>query len=113
MSEKRSRRRSDAEWDRLVDEWLSSGKPQPEFAKRLGIKPTTFQKGAWKSRKRRGLVQRPQKAPCHFVEVVSPPQVEVAELSNIRIKSTTTEIEIPTGLELSLIAKIITELRRP
>ena len=55
MTENRSARRSDADWDKLVDEWMESGQRQASFAVARGIRATTFQKAAWKSRGRRGL----------------------------------------------------------
>ena len=55
MSKARASGRNYSEWDRLVDEWMSSGEKQGEFAEAHGINPKTFQGRVSQSRKRRGL----------------------------------------------------------
>jgi hypothetical protein len=59
MSKNRATGRSPAEWDCLVDEWVSSGRTQIEFAEAHGINAKTFQGRIWRSRKRRGLMSHP------------------------------------------------------
>lgn len=110
MSKKRAAQRSCAEWDRLVDEWRTSGQRQQVFAKAHGINPKTFQGHVWRSRKRRGIKLEDKAVPCHFVEVSPPSPVEPPGRGECRITMSNTQIEFSSSSDAAWIAEILSRL---
>jgi len=110
MSQKRAGQRSYAEWDRLVDEWSTSGERQDKFAEAHGINPKTFQGHVWRSRKRRGLSSKGNTVPCQFLEVSSPPEVESPGRGQCRITISNTQIEFSSSSDAEWIAEILSRL---
>ena len=110
MSKKRGAERSWAEWDRLVDEWSSSGQKQGEFSLAHGINPKTFQGHVWRSRKRRGLTLKGKGIACRFVEVSPQPPVEAKRFDGCRITMSKTEIEFSSSSEADWVLQILSTL---
>ena len=127
MSKSRAPGRKHSEWDRLVDEWLSSGEKQGKFAEAHGINPKTFQGRVSQSRKRRGLgwgrkesrkhrglatVQRSKesKAQCQFVEVSPIPTASRSESGACRITIQNTTIEFMSGSDTGWMAEVLKHL---
>ena len=109
MSRKRAAGRSPAEWDRLVDEWKSSGQTQAEFAAAQGINPNTFQGRVWRSNRRRGAAIKKAAAPCRFVEV-TPPPISGGERGGCRITMSKTEIEFASSSEAEWVFEVLSKL---
>lgn len=110
MSKKRALGRSPAEWDRLVDEWVSSGRTQGEFAEANGINAKTFQGRIWRSRKRRGLMVRKQEPSCHFVEVSPATPVATHHPGGCCITMSKTEISFSSSAEADWVMQILSKL---
>jgi hypothetical protein len=110
MSKNRAEQRSLSEWDRLVDEWSTSGEKQEAFAISRGINPRTFQGRVWRSRKRRGMTVKGKAAPCHFVEVSAGRPVETGCGGVCRITMSKTEIEFPSSAEAEIVFQILSRL---
>jgi hypothetical protein len=114
MSKEHASTRSNAEWDRLVDEWLTSGEKQKEFVKARGINLKTFQGRVCRSRKRRGLSRKGKRpeAPLRFVEVTppSPPSESTMEFGACRITMHSTKIEFTSMPDAGWIAEILSKM---
>ena len=110
MVKKRAAQRSDAEWDRLVDEWGSSGQKQSDFAAERGINPSTFQRHVWESRKRRSLTVRGRGKPCGFVEVTPASAPDSSVRGECRITMSNTQIEFSSSSDAAWIAEILSRL---
>ena len=110
MSKKQTARRSLAEWDRLVDEWKSSGQTQAEYAAAHGINAKTFQGRVWRSNRRRDLALKKADTSCRFVEVAAPPPITTLERGGCRITMSKTEIEFASSSEAEWVFQILSKL---
>ena len=112
MSENRAMPRSYAEWDQLVDEWLSSGEKQAKFAEAHGINTRTFQGRVYQSRKRRGLTKKRRALPCKFVEVTAATAEETGNRDSgaCRITMSNTTVEFTSSSDSGFVAEVLSRL---
>lgn len=110
MSRQRAAQRSNAEWDRLVDEWIASGKKQQQYSVEKGINPKTFQGQVCRSRKRRGISIKGAQRPYRFVEISPSTNVESKQRGQCRISISTTQIDFTSSSDAKWISEVVSRL---
>ena len=95
------RRRSAAEWQRLIDQWLTGGQTREQFAHTHGLNPATLGWWHWKLRQRHQL---PQVLNIDVVDVAPAHAPDlIVELDHLRVR-------VPSGFDAGELRRVVEAL---
>ena len=95
------RRRSAAEWQHLVEQWLAGGQTREQFAHAQGLNPATLSWWRWKLRQREQL---PKVLAVDLIDLAPPNAPDlIVEIGQLRVR-------VPSGFDAGELRRVVEAL---